>query len=121
MPEDVVYCAQQLHEQGAKRALIMLTDDFSALMYSADEQLLIDFHEEDDLEPGTHSGSYDAMLAGYLLGRLRQRPLDQALKLGGAAAAYTASQVGNEFGSRTDIQEHLDEVNVTKVDSDQSD
>jgi 1-phosphofructokinase len=119
MPEDVLYCAQQLREQGAQRALIMMANDAGALMFSDDEQLLIEFH--DDWESGTHSGAYDAMLAGYLLGRLRQRPLDQALKLGAAAASYTASQVGNEFGSRTDIEEHLDEINITQVDSQDTD
>jgi fructose-1-phosphate kinase PfkB-like protein len=34
MPEDVLYCAQQLRAQGAQRSLIMMANDSGALMFS---------------------------------------------------------------------------------------
>jgi 1-phosphofructokinase family hexose kinase len=110
MPEDVVYCASKLLELGAARAIILLASNKGALLASAEGTLLVEFPE--DAHFGTSSGSLEALTAGYLAGRLKQRPLDKALQIGGAAALYSATQVGAEFATPSDLKEHLRAVNV---------
>jgi 1-phosphofructokinase len=116
--EGVVWCAHKLCDQGAARVLVILDDDSGAVLATDGETLLAEF--PDDIDPGTYAGTYDAMIAGYLAGRLKQRPLEQVLALGGAAATFTASQVGAEFGTPAEIKEHLDDVEVTPLEEDET-
>jgi 1-phosphofructokinase len=115
--EGVVWCAHKLREDGAVRVLIMLDDDSGAFLATDSETLLAEF--PDDIDPGTYAGTYDAMIAGYLAGRIKQRPLEQALTLGGAGAIYTSSQVGAEFGTPAEIKEYLTDVDVTRLKEDE--
>ena len=65
---------------------------------------------------GTTTGQAEAMIAGYLAARLSDRTLQEALSLGAAAATYTGSQVGNEFGTLRDLQGYSDQIVVQSVD-----
>ncbi len=112
--KEVIYCARKLQEAGALRVLIILNDYTGAILASEDQIFRLNLPEE--IKTGTRSGIYDAMLAGYLRGRLKAEPVDSALELGGAAAAYAAAQIGADFGSLSDIKEYLQEVNATPVE-----
>ncbi len=112
--EEAVYCAKKLVEAGAKRALIMLHNDSGAVLASEEGAYKVDFPE--NMEIGTHAGIYEALLAGYLTGRIHEKPFDSSLELGAAAALYTAAQVGSEFGSLEEVKEHLPDVNVLPAD-----
>ena len=70
-----------------------------------------------DEDEGTQSGRAEALIAGYLVGRLDQYSRDDALELGIAAATYTISQVGHEFGTPRDVKERTQEVDVIAIDS----
>jgi 1-phosphofructokinase len=111
--EDVIHCAQQLREQGAGKVLVAMPRTDMALLVAEEGIWLVDLP---GIGEGTRTGQAEAIIAGYLTGRLNQRPLDEALELGAAAAAYTASQMGNEFGALQDVEEHIDDVDVTPVE-----
>jgi len=64
---------------------------------------------------GTDSGLIDAMLAGYLTAQLQGKGLDDAFRLGMAALSYSAGQVGNEFGTMQQIQEHEDRIAIQEL------
>jgi 1-phosphofructokinase len=113
VPEDVIHCAQTLREQGAGTVLITMLQSQRAILV-ADEGVWM--AEWPEVEGGTHSGMEEAMIAGTLAGMYRQQTLDEALRLGAAAATYTGLQVGHEFGTARDISEQADAVAVMSVD-----
>ncbi len=116
-PEEVAYCARVLREKGIPTVLIEMPDTASAFLATADEEWLITLPEG---EPGTSSGVWEALLAGFLAGVDRRQPLDVALEFGAAAASYTASQLGSEFGTAAEIQQHLDEITVQRLRQDEA-
>jgi fructose-1-phosphate kinase PfkB-like protein len=63
-------------------------------------------------ERGTTSGVWDALIAGFVCARLEEQPDREALHLGAADAAFAASQVGNEFGTREQAADYLDQIDV---------
>lgn len=111
---DVIACAHQLQEMGAARVLVAMPQIDSAVLVAEEGTWLIDLQE---VVEGTRTGQTEALLAGYLAGRIRQRTLEEALQLGAAAAAYATAQIGHEFGTLRDVQEYAEEVNVTSVDN----
>jgi 1-phosphofructokinase family hexose kinase len=112
--EDIISCARRFRTMGAGQALIEMRNAGRAVLATEAGEW------EVDLQPfihGSSSGVWDAMLAGFLAGQAKQGSLaNKSLELGAAAAAYTASHVGNEFGSPQDIKEHITGVDVTLVD-----
>lgn len=112
--EDIVECARRLREEGAKRVLALLSNDSGAVLATETETLWVEF--PDNHEIATYTGTYDAMIAGYLAGRLTQQPFEKSLEIGGAAAIYTAAQVGAQFGTPTEIKEQLADVNVVELE-----
>ena len=111
--EDVLYCARQLQEQGATRVLIAMEKPQGAFLVAETGAWMATWPEIS----GTRSGRAEALIAGYLAARFQQRPFDEALKLGAAAAAYTVSQVGHEFGTMRDIEECMAQVTVVSTDA----
>jgi len=111
--EDIISCAHRFRTMGAGQALIEMRKTGRAVLVTEEGDW------EVDLQPfiqGSSSGVWDAMLAGFLAGQAKQGSLSKSLEMGAAAAAYTASHVGNEFGSPQDIKEHITDVDVTPVD-----
>lgn len=108
--EDMVYCAQALLKKGVSRTLILSSESDSAILAAESDVWWVDLP---DFEPGTSSGVADALLAGYLAGRAMQIPLKKSLKLGAASATYAASQVGNEFGSPSEVAEIITDIVVS--------
>lgn len=112
-PDDVVSAAHKLRDRGAQKVLITMHDSTTAVLVADEGGWLV---EIPDVEPGTTSGMWDAFLAGYLAGRAGQKALDKSLALGAAAATFTASQVGHEFGAPADIREFAEGIEVKPVE-----
>lgn len=110
--QDGVSCARQLSQLGVKRVMIIMEEEGTAVLRSAKVDYQLELPE---VEAGTQSGVREALLAGYLLGRLRERPLTESLELGGAAASYTATQVGSQFGTREDVDPLREDVDVSRL------
>lgn len=97
--EDMVTFAEQLQQRGARTVLIE-QESAAAYLLSAAGAWLITLPE---VAVGSSNGIWDALLAGFLAERIQKRPFADALKMGAAAAAFTAGQMGNEFGTSADI------------------
>lgn len=106
---EVAACARQITHDGVKRVLIILEEERQAILRTENNDYLLDLPDSDH---GTRSGVWEGLLAGYLLGRLQERPLTEALEMGVAAATYTANQVGSEFGSVEEIDLLRDDIDV---------
>ncbi|NDJ87528.1 MAG: hypothetical protein GYB66_16765 [Chloroflexi bacterium] len=113
--EDVISAATKMQEIGPDCVLIMLNDDTGAVLVTAEEQFIAEFPTDVDTE-GTYTGTHDAMIAGFLAGRLRNHSLKQCLVLAGASMLYTATQVGTEFGDYDAIQPHIPSVKVMSLE-----
>lgn len=111
--QDAIYCGRRLLERRIEQVLITVGSDGGAILVTEENIWQADFPE---LEIGTRSGVKEAMVAGYLAGQLKRRSPAEALKLGAAAAAYTASQVGSNFGSLAEVEELMEQVNVQQVE-----
>ncbi len=111
---DVAAFAQKLHQEGAARVLVGMEKANHAFLYTRDEQLVAGMSES---EEGTTSGTWHALLAGFLSGQSKKESSAESLKLGAASAIYTASQVGNQFGSLAEIAGYLTKVICQDIDS----
>ena len=110
--EDVIYCARMLRRQGVKRVLVAMEQRESAFLVTEDGVWRADWPEA----TGSRSGRAEALIAGYLAGRLKNRPFGHALKLGAVMAVYTGTQLGHEFGTFENMEEHVGQVLVTPFD-----
>jgi fructose-1-phosphate kinase PfkB-like protein len=68
---------------------------------------------------GTTSGIWEALLAGFLSGRCLKGTFEESMEIAAAAAAYAGDEVGVEFGSKEDVNEYRDNVEVHSHDEDQ--
>jgi fructose-1-phosphate kinase PfkB-like protein len=112
--EDVIHVGHRLREQGAGKVLITMTQAYHALLI---EEGAVWLATLPDKYAGTRTGRAEALIAGYLAGRLRGLPPNEALEMGVAGAYYTASQVGNRFGTLKDIEVYSEQASVTEVQS----
>jgi len=112
--EDVLYCAQQLHERGAKRVLISIPRQMDAMLLTDEGTWVAD---QPQVEFGTTSGQTEGMVAGYFAARRRGDSYEDALRLAAAAAAYAVAHVGSAFGSLRDIEEYRAETTITPIRS----
>lgn len=102
--DDCIYAARSLIGKGAQEVLVMMLRDPQAAV-----ALLVDADSALQLaaplgEKGTTSGVEDALVAGFVAGLQMGRGREDALKLGLAAAYFTAGQLGSEFGTLNDIE-----------------
>ncbi len=110
---DVIQCAHQLREEGASQVLVSFPDEAKSLLLSEEGHKLVVFKETSELRPqATTSGVLEAFVAGFLMGSYQFESLPEILEFGAAAAMYTASQVGSEFGEAAEVEEYLPEVNI---------
>jgi fructose-1-phosphate kinase PfkB-like protein len=109
---DVLHCAGEMVKRGVERVLVAMDDSNQAFLVTETGAWMARW----PAATGTLSGRAEALIAGYLAGRLNGRPFDKALRLGGALAAYTASQVGQEFGTLRDVESLVGEVEVIPAD-----
>lgn len=113
--EGVVSSAHKLQERGALRVLIVDDERAVAVLVDENTSWFVELHEED---AGTTSGVWDALVAGYLTGRIKRNPLNQALELGAAAASYAINHVGTDFGDEDALAAHQDDIEVVQIDED---
>jgi 1-phosphofructokinase len=113
---DVIYCAQNLREQGVDQVLVTMLNDGtpSAAALVTDENIWM--VETAPVEDGTQDGINDALLAGFLTAWSHRYPSKKALELGAAAAIYTATKVGSEFGTFDEIKGHRRTAEVARVE-----
>jgi 1-phosphofructokinase family hexose kinase len=105
---DVVYCASKLRERRVRRVLIAMEESDQAFLMTETGAWVARWPQV----TGTYSGHAEALIAGYLAGRLKERSFYEALHLGAAMAAYTVSQVGHEFGTLRDVESVVGDVEV---------
>lgn len=113
--EGLVFSANKLQEAGALRVLIVDDENRLAVLVDETQSWFVGLPEE---AHGTSSGIWDALLAGYLIGRVNKRQLDYSLELGAAAAAYAIDHIGNEFGTLKDIKPYTDTIQVSNSEED---
>lgn len=99
--DDIIESARKIHKEGAGRVLVEMREREHALLVTGDEALMVGMPVDDG---GTTSGVWPALIAGFLAGRVQHQSLDAAMEMGAAAAGYTASQVGHEFGTMGDVE-----------------
>lgn len=114
--DDVAGYAQKLRERGAGAALIEMGQAGRALLISGEGQWQVELPGPPE---GTSTGIWEATLAGYLAGQLRQQPVPEALELGAAAAGYAADEVGAGFGSPDEVETYRPEVEVKPLDEEE--
>ncbi len=115
---DVVGAANELRRRGAENVLVQMREAGCAILAAQDGSVwLVDLP---DILSGTTSGVWDALLAGFVAGLMRNNAINEALELGSAAATFTASQVGSEFGSWSDVQTYVQAIDVTTLDDEVS-
>lgn len=112
LPEDIIGTGEKLRAEGVDQVLIDVREDQVVLFLSGEGRWSAQLPEDDE---GTSTGVWDAMMAGVLIGVSRESEPARELQLGGAAAAYAASQVGVKFGDPWDIRRYLDSVKVQPV------
>lgn len=122
---DVLECANRLKQAGASQVLVNVPDEGKALLLSGETQSLVNYKDtvHGHTLPSTTSGIFEAFIAGYLMGKFQSETLPESLGFSAAAAMYTASQLGHEFGEQEDVEEFLPDVKVeqeqdTKTDPD---
>jgi len=111
--EDVITFGHKLRAQGAGKALVEMREAGSAVLVTEEGEWKTGLP---DVTQGTSIGIWEAMLAGFLAGHAKRKPLKESLELGAAAAAYTGAEIGIEFGSLTEAREYRADVDVTSVD-----
>jgi 1-phosphofructokinase len=114
--DDVIYCMEKLREGGVGKVMALVDegDSDAAILISKEGRWQVSFPDVE--ATGTSIGAIDALVAGFLARRVNERPLDEALELGAAAATYAVTQVGSEFGSLNEMQEYIDDADVTPLD-----
>ncbi|MBN1681196.1 MAG: hypothetical protein JW966_12995 [Anaerolineae bacterium] len=110
--EDVIYCGQELRKRGATRVLVSVDRPRSVFLIAPEGAWGAEMQESE----GTRSGEAESMIAGYLAGVLDERPFDRALEYGAAATAFAMSRVGNEFGTRDDLNAYIGSITVMPAD-----
>lgn len=111
--EDVAFCARQLRAGGAEEVLVEMQETGDVFLTAPGGEWMLDLPE---FESGTSSGVWEALLAGFVAGRLEKQSDPGALELGAAAALYTAHQVGSEFGSLADLRAYMQVAQITPVE-----
>jgi fructose-1-phosphate kinase PfkB-like protein len=114
--KDLLAVAHKLREKGVRRVLLEMKGMNSALLVSGEGQLQV---ELPDMMEGTTSGIWEALLAGFLSGRCLKGTFEESMEIAAAAAAYAGDEVGVEFGSKEDVNEYRDNVEVHSHDEDQ--
>lgn len=110
---DMRSAARRLQEWNCKRVLIAMAGYVGALLVDGDKEWVAHISEPEF--SGTDSGVVDAMLAGLLASLNNGDDIKQAFRLGAAAMAYTAEQVGNEFGTLSDLKQVINRVKVSAL------
>ncbi len=111
--EDVIACAQRLRTRGVRRVLVAMEADDRALLLTETGGWLATWPSGD----GSRGGCSEALIAGYLAGRLRGQSFEDALALGAAVTAHTAMQVGHAFPTSREAEDIASAVTLTALEA----
>jgi 1-phosphofructokinase/tagatose 6-phosphate kinase len=96
--EDRTYAVREMHELGAREAIMTMPDGCFALMYAhkdASEHTLYHVRVRSGaVEPRAAVGSGDAFLAGFVAARYQHRPVEEALAYAVACGAESTQHLG---------------------------
>jgi len=110
---DMISGGNKLRDQGAGRVLMVAENFTGAVLIGDADTWVVEIN--DMAATGTDSGVVDAMLAGLLSGLEKGLSTQQALAVGAASLSYAASQIGNEFGTLSQIQPLLHQADVRQA------
>lgn len=113
--DDIIFSARKLIEKGAKQVLVTVGADQGVPVAALVTPDGVWSARAPHAEVATYSGVIDALVAGFLAAIHRQLSFDEALSIAGAAATFTATQIGNEFGTEEDIRALLNMVQIVPV------
>jgi 1-phosphofructokinase len=106
---DVLSCAEKLRDMGADKVMVQIRQQNQALVVTESDRWVMELPED---VHGTTTGVWEALLAGFLVGRARSIEVEDSLELGGASAIFTSQQVGQVFGSYEEVQDFADEIDA---------
>ena len=110
--EDVIASGIKLQAKGATRVLIEDRTKGKGILIGRERVWKIVLPEAGD---GTSTGMWEGLVAGYLAGRLKEEPMQDALELGALAAAYAATHYGHDFGEPQDLTQLDMDVDVEQI------
>jgi 1-phosphofructokinase family hexose kinase len=110
---DVYNCARKLQAEGAKSILMEIHKIGHAMLVTPEGSWIVVVPNFDE---SLSIGLWEAFMAAYLAGRLKQKSYPEALALGAAAATYTGAKWGAEFGRLRDFEEHAKAIEVVTVE-----
>ena len=110
-PKSLASAAAAFLEKGA-RSMIVSRADEPALVFVGDETYELHVPK---LHPADHRGAGDSMTAASAVGLARGWPIEQALRLGGAAGALNVTRHGLATGDRRDIEALVDRIELRRV------
>ena len=108
---DGLEAAFDIHRMGAQIAIVSMGAQGAALA-TEDEQLI---SEPIKIKPESTIGAGDSMIAGFLVGLVRGKSLDESFRLGSAAGAATTLSSGANIGRRKDIEELFTKAKIRRV------
>ena len=110
--QDVITFTGKIHALGARQVLIDMDNSNQVLVYSEGEKWIAGIKNSDE---GTTSGAWHALLAGYIAGQYQHQSVLNSLKLGISSEMFTASQIGNRFGSPAEFINNFDNIKVNQI------
>lgn len=115
---DVLASANKLMDMGADKVMVQDRGLNQALVVTSTDRWVLEL--PDDIQ-GTSTGVWEALLAGFLVGRARSIEVEDSLELGGASAIFTSQQVGQVFGSLEEVQDFADDIDAVPYEEEPTD
>lgn len=110
-PMEALDAARTLHERGVAIAIVSIGAEGAAMVSSEGEF----FAKPPKVETISTIGSGDSLVGGFLAALEEGRSHEDALRLGAAAGAATATTGGAEIGRRGTILSLVDDVTVQRI------
>jgi 1-phosphofructokinase len=112
-PRSLVKAAGSFLEKGTRSMIVSRAHD-PALVFVGEKTYELHVPK---LHPADHRGAGDSMTAASAVGLARGWPIEQAVRLGGAAGALNVTRHGLATGDRRDIESLIDRIELRPVSS----
>lgn len=109
---DAARAALTLSERGIELVVISLGRQGAIACYSG----MVYYAVPPEVKVLSTVGSGDSMVAGMLCALDNGAGIEDALRLGCAAGAATAMSSGSDIGRKSDVDELIDQVKITKIE-----
>jgi 1-phosphofructokinase len=107
-PESLAVAAAAFLDRGIRNMIVSRADEPALLFLDGRTYEL----HAPTLHPADHRGAGDSMTAATAVGLARGWPIEQAVRLGGAAGALNVTRHGLATGDRRDIEALLDRIEL---------